>query len=71
MWRNRGIAFKIILSTSVGSGLIFLLILGLHYFSSLKIIVAVILIWIGIRFQKSSAGLNGVNPTTLAVEVRS
>jgi len=39
MWRNRGIAFKLILSTSVSSGLIFLLIFGLHYYSSLKIIV--------------------------------
>jgi len=39
MWRNRGIAFKLILSASVSSGLIFLLIFGLHYFASLKIIV--------------------------------
>lgn len=39
MWRNRGIAFKLILSTSVSSGVIFLLIFGLHYYSSLKIIV--------------------------------
>jgi len=39
MWRNRGLAFKLILSTSVSSGLIFLLIFGLHYYSSLKIIV--------------------------------
>ena len=39
MWRNRGIAFKLILSTSVSSALIFLLVFGLHYYSSLKIIV--------------------------------
>jgi sigma-B regulation protein RsbU (phosphoserine phosphatase) len=39
MWRNRGIAFKLILATSLSSGLIFLLIFGLHYYSSLKIIV--------------------------------
>jgi sigma-B regulation protein RsbU (phosphoserine phosphatase) len=39
MWRNRRIAFKLILATSVSSGLIFLLIFGLHYYSSLKIIV--------------------------------
>src|SRR5512136_1776900 len=39
MWRNRGIAFKLILSTSVSSGLIFLLVFALHYFSSIKIIV--------------------------------
>ena len=39
MWKNRGIAFKLILSTSVSSGLIFLLVFALHYFSSLKIVV--------------------------------
>src|SRR5512143_618929 len=38
MWRNRGIAFKLILSISASSGLIFLLIFGLHYYSSRKII---------------------------------
>jgi sigma-B regulation protein RsbU (phosphoserine phosphatase) len=38
MWKNRGIAFKLILSTSVSSGLIFLVIFSLHYFSSLRII---------------------------------
>jgi sigma-B regulation protein RsbU (phosphoserine phosphatase) len=38
MWRNRGIAFKLILSISASSGLIFLLIFGLDYFSSRKII---------------------------------
>ena len=38
MWRNRGIAFKLILSTSASSGLIFLLIFGLQYYSSRKII---------------------------------
>ena len=39
MWKNRGIAFKLILSTSVSSGLIFLLVFALNYFSSLKIVV--------------------------------
>ena len=39
MWKNRGIAFKLILSTSVSSGLIFLIVFALNYFSSLKIVV--------------------------------
>ena len=38
MWRNRGIAFKLILSTSVSSGLVFLLVFGLQYDSSRKMI---------------------------------
>jgi phosphoserine phosphatase RsbU/P len=38
MWRNRGLAFKLILSISTTSGLIFLLIFGLHYYSSRKMI---------------------------------
>jgi len=38
MWKNRGIAFKLILSISVSSALIFILIFSFHYHFSRKII---------------------------------